>query len=136
MIQKHHHRASDQGYNQPAESKEDPECGEGVREWGSQAGQAGPGGKLGGWRRADAGGVGTYSQRTIKDVNTAVYTNLTASPPPQKGEPAGEKRDGNSEGLLEVTAVLSAPADPPRCGEQCINTVRCFENAEWHKVKI
>lgn len=25
-----------------------------------------------------AGNVGTYSQRTIKDVNTAVYTNLTA----------------------------------------------------------
>lgn len=27
---------------------------------------------------ADEGNVGTYSQRTIKDVNTAVYTNLTA----------------------------------------------------------
>lgn len=36
--------------------------------------------------------VGTYSQRTIKDVNTALYTNLTASSPPQKGKQAGEKK--------------------------------------------
>lgn len=36
--------------------------------------------------------VGTYSQRTIKDVNTALYTNLRAPSPPQKGEQAGEKK--------------------------------------------
>lgn len=36
--------------------------------------------------------VGTYSQRTIKDVNTALYTNLTAPSPPQKGKQAGEKK--------------------------------------------
>lgn len=68
--------------------------------------------KAQGWRSANERNVGTYSQRTIKDVNTAVYTNLTASPPPQRGKQAGEKRDEDSEGLLEVTAVLSAPADP------------------------
>lgn len=34
----------------------------------------------------------TYSQRTIKDVNTALYTNLAAPSPPQKGKQAGEKK--------------------------------------------
>lgn len=46
--------------------------------------------------------VRTYSQRTIKDVNTAVYTNLTAPVPPQKGEQAGEKRVEMQSTLLEV----------------------------------
>lgn len=34
----------------------------------------------------------TYSQRTIKDVNIALYINLTAPSPPQRGTQAGEKR--------------------------------------------
>lgn len=34
----------------------------------------------------------TYSQRTIKDVNIALYINLTAPSPPEKGKQAGEKR--------------------------------------------
>lgn len=36
--------------------------------------------------------VGTYSQRTIKDVNTALYTNLMVPSSPQKGKQVGKKK--------------------------------------------
>lgn len=62
---------------------------------GSTRAQAGWAGSL----SADKGNTGTYSQRTIKDVNTALYTNLTAPSPPQKGEPAGEKKGWTFRGL-------------------------------------
>lgn len=48
---------------------------------------------------ADQGDTGTYSQRTIKDVNTAFYANLTPSWPPQKGKQAGEKEGRKFRGL-------------------------------------
>ena len=43
---------------------------------------------------ADEGNVGTYSQRTLKDVNTAVYTNLTAIATTER-KAGRRERDGN-----------------------------------------
>lgn len=58
---------------------------------------------------ADEGNVGTYSQRTIKDVNTALYTNLTASWPPQKGKQAGEKKGWKFRGSVRGYSFILTP---------------------------
>lgn len=72
---------------------ENQECG---KEGATQArldrmGEQGPPG-------ADRGTRVTYSQRTSKDVNIALYINLTASPPPHR-ERAGEKKGQEFRGL-------------------------------------
>lgn len=67
---------------------------------------------------ADKGNIGTYSQRTIKDVNTAVYADLTAPWPPQKGKQAGEK-DGNSEGSVRGSDFIVMPLLTHCIEEKC-----------------
>lgn len=58
---------------------------------GAQAGWAGPKESSGlAWCRE---ALGTYSQRTIKDVHTAGHTSLAAPGPPREGEQAGERRE-------------------------------------------
>lgn len=52
---------------------------------------------------ADKGNVGTYSQRTLKDVNTAVYTNLTAIATTE-GKQVGERGMEIRSTLLDITA--------------------------------
>lgn len=54
----------------------------------------------------------TYSQRTIKDVNIALYINLAAPSAPQTGKRAGEKGVEIQSTLLEVGSLALTPCWP------------------------